>query len=533
MLGPVPEQVDAVIIGAGHNGLVAANLLADAGWDVIVCEATAMAGGAVRSSREVHPDFVTDLFSAFYPLGAGSPVLKALDLEPHGLRWSNAPHVLAHVLPDDRCAVLSRDLDVTAASMETFAPGDGAAWRRLAEQWADIEEAVLGALFTPFPPVRSGAALFGKTGLGDALRLARLGLTSVRRFGDETFDGEGGPILFAGNALHSDLSPEAPGSAVFGWLLSMLGQSVGYPVPVGGAGVLIDALVSRLHAAGGQLRLSTPVDAIAMSHGRARGVRLRDGGTITARRAVLADVGAPLLYEQMVGLENLPGRFLDDLRRFEWDAPTLKLDWALDGPIPWKAAEAGRAGTVHLGADLDGLTRYTADLATGTVPENPFILLGQMTTSDETRSPAGTESAWAYTHLPKGIAFTDDLVRTQVERVEALVERHAPGFRDLKIGSLVQSPADLQRRNPNLVDGAVGGGTSQLHQQLIFRPVTGLGGADTPVPNLYLASASAHPGGGVHGGPGSIAARTALRNDGAYGVLRRRVVRTLMGRIYR
>jgi phytoene dehydrogenase-like protein len=186
-----------------------------------------------------------------------------------------------------------------------------------------------------------------------------------------------------------------------------------------------------------------------------------------------------------------------------------------------------------MGADLDGLTRYTADLATGTVPENPFILLGQMTTSDATRSPAGTESAWAYTHLPKGIAFTDEVIATQVERVEALVERHAPGFRDLKLGSLVQSPVELERRNPNLIDGAVGGGTSQLHQQLVFRPVTGLGGADTPISNLYLASASAHPGGGVHGGPGSIAARTALRNDGAYGVVRRRAVRALMGRIYR
>ena len=527
------EQVDAVVVGAGHNGLVAANLLADAGWDVVVCEATDVAGGAVRSSREIHPDYVTDLFSAFYPLGAGSPVLQALELERHGLQWAHAPHVLAHVLPDDRCAVLDRDVDVTAASLDEFAAGDGDSWRRIAGQWADLEDAILGSLFTPFPPVRSAGRLLRRAGIGDALRLARLGLTSVRRFGEENFAGEGGPILFAGNALHSDLSPEAPGSAVFGWLLCMLGQSVGFPVPVGGAGALIDALVQRLDRVGGQLRLSAPVEAVTVSRGRATGVRLRSGQTITARRAVLADVAAPILFEQLVGLGHLPARFRDDLAKFEWDAPTLKLDWALSGPIPWTATEAGRAGTVHLGADLDGLTRYTADLATKQAPMHPFVLLGQMTTSDATRSPAGTESAWAYTHLPLGIEYTDELVAQQIERVEALIERHAPGFRDLQVASMQQSPADLQRRNPNLVHGAVGGGTSQLHQQLVFRPVTGLGGADTPIPNLYLAGSSAHPGGGVHGGPGSNAARTALRNDGTRGLVRRRAVRSALKRIYR
>ncbi len=527
------EQVDAVVIGAGHNGLVAANLLADAGWDVVVCEATDVAGGAVRSSREIHPDFVTDIFSAFYPLSGSSPILKALELERYGLQWTHAPHVLAHVLPDDRCAVLDRDVDVTAASLDEFAAGDGDSWRRLAAQWADLEDAILGSLFTPFPPVRSGAKLLRQAGIGDALRLARLGLSTVRRFGHENFAGEGGPILFAGNALHSDLSPEAAGSAVYGWLLCMLGQSVGFPVPVGGAGVLIDALVGRLDAVGGQLRLSAPAEAVTLSRGRATGVRLGSGETITARRAVLADVSAPILFEQLVGTEHLPARFRDDLAKFEWDAPTLKIDWALRGPIPWQAAEAGRAGTVHLGVDLDGLTRYTTDLATKTVPQHPFVLLGQMTASDATRSPAGTESAWAYTHLPAGIEYTDELVAEHVERVEALVERHAPGFRELQLGSLRQSPDDLQHRNPNLVHGAVGGGTSQLHQQLVFRPVTGLGGADTPIRNLYLAGSSAHPGGGVHGAPGSNAARTALRNEGPRGVVRRRVVRSAMKRIYR
>ncbi len=526
------ERVDAVVIGAGHNGLVAGCLLADAGWDVVVCEATDVAGGAVRSSREVHPDYVSDLLSAFYPLGAGSPAIKGLNLADHGLQWSHAEKVLAHVFPDNRCAVLSRDVDVTAASLDTFAPGDGDAWRRITDQWNAISPGVLDALFTPFPPVRAGLKLVRKTQAGDLLRLARMGLSSVRRFGEEQFDGDGGPILFAGNAMHSDVSTEGAGSAVYGWLLCMLGQSVGYPVPVGGAGALIDALVRRLESAGGRLRLGQPVERVLSSSGHATGVRLASGETITARRAVLADVTAPILFEQLVGRDRLPARFNDDLDKFEWDTSTLKIDWALNGRIPWTAQGAHGAGTVHLGVDLDGLTRYTGDLATKTVPENPFILFGQMTTSDPTRSPAGTESAWAYTHFPRGVVPTDEIVTTHVARIEKLLEKHAPGFADLVVGRMVQSPADIERRDPALIGGAVGGGTSQLHQQLVFRPVTGLGGADTPLQRLYLASSSAHPGGGVHGAPGANAAITALRSDGAKGLVRRRAIKTAMKHIY-
>jgi phytoene dehydrogenase-like protein len=525
-------NADAVVIGAGHNGLVAATILADAGWDVVVCEATDVAGGAVRSNREVHPDYISDLFSAFYPLGAGSPVLAKLDLERHGLRWNHAPHPLAHVLPDDRCAVLDRNVDVTAASLDTFSRGDGDAWRRIAQQWAQVSPAILGALFTPFPPVRSGLSLVRRAGIGDALRLARMGLSSVRRYGDENFRGEGGPLLFAGNALHADLSPDSAGSAVYGWLLAMMAQTVGYPVPVGGAGMLASALVSRLKSAGGQLRLNSPVDKVLVQRGEARGVRLRGGEQITARRAVLADVGAPILYRQLVGIDHLSAVFQADLAKFQWDTPTLKLDWALTKRIPWIAQDAGDAGTVHLGADMNGLTRYAADLATATVPTEPLILLGQMTTADKTRSPEGTESAWAYTHLPAGVPATEEVVAEQAARVRALLERHAPGFTASIAGELVQGPQDLQDRNPNLVAGAVGGGTSQLHQQLVFRPTTGLGGADTPIPRLYLAGSSAHPGGGVHGGPGSIAATTALRNEGVRGAVRRRVIKAALGRIY-
>jgi phytoene dehydrogenase-like protein len=211
---------------------------------------------------------------------------------------------------------------------------------------------------------------------------------------------------------------------------------------------------------------------------------------------------------------------------------TLKIDWALSDRIAWTARAASQAGTVHLGVDLDGLTDYAADLSTRRVPKRPFVLFGQMTTSDPTRSPEGTESCWAYTHLPRGLAQDADRVAEQVERVTALIEQHAPGFAKTIVGRSVQSPATLEQQNPALVGGAINGGTAQLHQQLVFRPVPGLGGASTPIDRLFLAGSSAHPGGGVHGGPGSNAARTALARAGVLGGARRRVTKALLDRIY-
>jgi phytoene dehydrogenase-like protein len=523
---------DAIVVGSGPNGLVAANLLADAGWDVLVLEANGHPGGAVRSDSSVHPQFVTDLFSAFYPLAAASTVLSRLDLDRHGLRWTHAPTVLAHLFPDGRSVGLWRDAARTAASVESFADGDGAAWLELVGQFERMREPLLQALFRPFPPLLPAVRVARRLGTADLLRFLRSAVTPMRRFGDENFRGEGGPLLIAGNALHVDLGPESAGGALYGWLLTMLGQSVGYPVPVGGAGRLTDALVARLVAHGGDVRTDARVTRIEIVAGRAVGVRMADGSRVAARRAVLADVSAPALYRDLVGLERLPGRLGDDLARFQWDMPTLKVNWALSRPIPWTVETAGGAGTVHLGADLDGLTRYAAQLSTGRIPSDPFLLLGQMTTSDPTRSPDGTESAWAYTHLPEGRHLTAAEVQQHVERMEAVIERHAPGFGDSVLARTVQAPLDLQAADANLHSGAVGGGTSGIHQQLVFRPLPGLGRGETPIDRLYLASASAHPGGGVHGGPGANAARAALLRERARGRVNRKLIDAALRRIY-
>ena len=511
-MGPM-DIADAVVIGAGHNGLVAANELADAGWDVVVLEATGAPGGAVRSAEVTAPGYLNDLFSSYYPLGFASPVLSALDLGDYGLRWRHAPDVLTHLLPDGRAAVLNRDPATTAQSMEAFADGDGERWLRAYAEWRDVSSSMRSALFTPFPPVRGGLALLRTLRIGGALRLARRLVLPTRKLGDEMFEGEGGPVLMAGCALHTDLSPDEAGSAVYGWLLAMLGQEVGWPVPEGGAQRITDALVDRLAARGGQVVYDAPVTRVHVARGKALGVRTANGVDWRARRAVLADVPAPALYLDLVGGAHLPPRLVEDLAHFRWDGSTIKLDWALSGPVPWKNPAAAGAGTVHLGADLDGLAHYAATLATGGVPRNPFLLVGQMTTADPSRSPAGTESLWAYTHLPFRTRWSDAEVRDHAARMEEVLEEHAPGFGRLVVGRHVAGPGDLAEADPSLVGGALGGGTAAAYQQLFLRPIPGLGRADTPVDRLFLASASAHPGGGVHGGPGHNAARAALARD--------------------
>ena len=511
-------MTDAIVVGAGHNGLVAANDLADAGWEVLVLEATSEPGGAVRSAELTLPGYVHDVFSAFYPLGVASPVLRRLDLERHGVRWRRAPLVVAHPT-DAGSALLSTDLDETAASLDGFAKGDGDTWRELYRQWEDVGDDILHALFRPFPPIVPA----GKIALRlrrDLVRFARFALLPVRTLSDERFEGEGGGLLLGGNALHSDLGPESVLSGFFGWLLASLGQQLGFPVPEGGAANLTRALVRRLEKRGGRIVCNMPVKKVIVRDGRAVGVETADGTEIEARRAVLADVPAPSLFLDLVGAEHLPRRVAEDVSRFQWDHATIKVDWALSEPIPWRDEAVRRAGTVHVSRSFDHLTDVSADLAVGRVPRHPFLVMGQLAAADPTRSPAGTETAWAYIHVPRRVRPTgsDDVQGTWderdrdeiVRRIEGEIEHQAPGFRDAIAARHVMLPTDFPTRNPSLVGGAVNGGTAQLYQQLIFRPTPGLARPETPIKRLYLASSSAHPGGGVHGAPGANAARAAL-----------------------
>jgi phytoene dehydrogenase-like protein len=511
---------DAVVIGAGPNGLVAANVLGDAGWTVLVLEANDEPGGAVRTAEVTAPGFRNDLFSAFYPMTAASPVIADLELGDFGLEWSHAPQVLAHPRSGRRAAVLSRDIDVTAAGLEASARGDGDRYRALFEQWCTVSEPLMGSLLRPFPPVRNAARLLRSAGIPGSLELARLALMSVRRMAEENFAGESAGLLFAGNALHADLTPDTSGSALFGWMLVGLGQQYGFPVPVGGAGSITTALVERARSRGVEIVCGQRVTHVEVANGRVAGVTTADG-THVPSRVVLADCDVTTLMTRLVGLDQLPARYVRGVERFQRAASTFKVDWALSDVVPWSDPDVEGAGTVHIADDLDELTLTSAQIAMRRIPDRPFLLLGQMTTSDPARSPPGTESLWAYTHVPQGATsdagddgisgdWTPSDVDAFTARIEQRIEEHAPGFTSRIVGRHVMGPHDFERRNANLVGGDISGGTAQLHQQLVFRPLNGFARAETPIADLFLASASAHPGGAVHGACGANAARAAL-----------------------
>jgi phytoene dehydrogenase-like protein len=406
---------DAVVIGAGHNGLVAANVLADAGWSVVVHEAEDEPGGAVRSGELIEPGFVHDRYSAFYPVGAASPVFRRLGLD---IPWRHGPLVLAHPALDGSCAVLSRRLAETTMGPE---------WPGLMRAWERIEPAILLGLVTPFPQVRAMRLLARELGALRHLRPPR---------------GELADRLLTGNALHTDTPPRRPLGRAFGLLLTALGQRYGFPCVAGGAGTITRLLAERAAARGVELRCGEPLDRIP-----------------PARHAVLAAVD---IWE-LGRLTGRPARTMPD-------PATVKLDWTLDGPVPWSVPTAASAPVVHLGGPRD------------------FVLFGQYSAVDPSRSPAGKETAWAYSH-----ALLDP------DTIEAQVEAHAPGFRSLIRG----------RRVEPLAPGRINLGTARLRNELVLRGQRG--GPATGIAGVYLASASAHPGGGVHGGPGWIAARAALR----------------------
>ncbi len=515
---------DAVVVGAGPNGLVAANLLTDAGWSVLVLEAQDTPGGAVRSDREMSPAYVSDTFSAFYPFAAASPVVRSLRLEEHGLEWRHAPAVLGHPYPDGRWALLHRDRQETARLADAEHPGDGEAWLEMVAQWDRLGDSLLGALLSPMPPVRHALGVLARLPRAGGLGMVQQLLTPAMDLGHAELGGDALRILMAGNAGHADIPLEASGSGLLALIMTMLGQQVGFPVPRGGAVGLTDALVTRLRSRGGGLRCDAEVADVLVRDGRATGVRLRDGERIGARHAVVADVTVPVLFRTLLDPSDVPTRVARHLDRWQPDPATVKVDWALDGKVPWASAPAHAPGTVHVADSREDMASAWAKVAMGVVPSKPFLLMGQMTTADPDRSPPGTESAWGYTHVPQRMvqdeggeggevsgAWGHDDTERFADRMQARIERLAPGFGSRVVARRVLGPHELQARNANLVGGAVGGGTQQLHQQLVFRPVPGMWGrAETGVGGLYLASASAHPGGGVHGGPGGNAARAAL-----------------------
>jgi len=494
---------DALVVGSGPNGLAAAITLAQAGRRVLVLEANDRPGGAVATEELTLPGFRHDTFSSVYPAGAASPVFTSMGLERHGLRWIHPVACLAHPLPDGRAVALYRDVDRTAASLDRIQAGDGERWRAFAAPLVRHFDALRDTMLGGFPPVRGSLRLTAGLGPRGIFDFARLLATGAQQLGERMFQGDGSRAWLYGSALHSDVPPTGRGSAIAAAYMNLLGHGAGWPSPAGGAGSLVDALVSYLHELGGTVRTGARVTKFAVERNRVVGVELA-GGERLAAPLVIADV-MPGALARLAG-DALPARYARALRRYRLGPATLKLDWALDGEIPWTAPEAHEAGTVHVGGSAHEVLQATA--LSDRLPERPFMLLGQQSLADRTRAPAGKHTAWAYTHGSHAVDWTAERDR-HVERMEAQVERFAPGFRERILARHVLGPADLEARNANLVGGDVGGGSYALGQ-VLFRPVPSLAPYRTPVRGLYIGSAATFPGGGVHGVPGHAAARLAL-----------------------
>jgi phytoene dehydrogenase-like protein len=484
-------MADAIVVGAGPNGLSAAITLAQAGRSVLVLEARDRPGGAVATDELTLPGFRHDTFSAVYPAAAASPVFARLPLERHGLRWVHPRWCMAHVLDGGRAAALGRDPGETAATLDALHPGDGQAWVGFAAPFLRRLRAVRNTVLSGFPPVRGPAELLARGGLRSLLEFTRLLFMPAEALARELFRDGGSRAWLYGSAMHGDVPPTGAGSAVAAAYLNLLGHGFGWPSPEGGAARLAEALVGVLREAGGAVRCGAPVERVVVERGRVRGVALAGGERVPAK-LVIADT-TPHGLLQLAG-DALGGRYATALRRFRYGPSTLKLDWALSGPIPWEAEEARGAGTVHVGG------REEEVIGGG----RPFLLCGQQSVADPTRAPAGQHTAWAYTHASHDADWDG-----WVERVEAHIERFAPGFRDRILARHVLRPAELEARNPNLVHGDVGAGSYEL-DQVIFRPLPSLVPYRTPVRGLFLGSASTFPGGAVHGVPGHAAARLAL-----------------------
>jgi phytoene dehydrogenase-like protein len=499
------EHVDAIVIGAGPNGLTAAIRLAKAGRSVVVCEAQDAIGGAVKTQELTLPGFRHDRFSAVYPAAAASPVFRRMPLAEHGLEWVHPEAAMAHPMPDGRAGALYRDLGRTAESLNELRAGDGDAWQRWAspyvEHFAAVRQMVLGS----FPPMVGGLRFALGMRLEGTLDFARLLFLPAQQLAQELFMSSHARAWLYGSVLHGDVPPSEPGSAIAGAYLQLLGHAAGWPSPRGGAGALTDALASYLRSLNGEIRVSTPITRIVSDGRRVLGVITAGGGRLQA--PIVVAITSPHALLDLVG-DRMPSGYATKVARFRYGPRTVKVDWALDGPVPWKAQEARAAGTVHVGGEPDAVAAQTTAVRENRIPERPFLLFGQQSVADPSRAPAGKHTAWAYTRVPQRMTGAQAAIE-HAERMTDQVERFAPGFRDLVLARHVQGPEDLEAGDANLVGGDVGGG-SYVIDQTIFRPIPALVPYATPLKGLWLGSASTFPGGAVHGVPGWAAAGYAL-----------------------
>lgn len=469
------ERYDAVIVGAGPNGLTAALVLARAGLSVLVLEAKSKIGGGCRTAELTLSGFHHDVCAAIHPMGVLSPVFRELGLEKFGLEWVQTPAPLAHPLPDGRAAVLRYSLDETARQLGA----DANVWRKTFAPYLANSAAFFSDILRPIR-IPAHPWLMAKFGL-IALRSAQ---GAIRRFRTEE-----ARALFTGCAAHAILPLNRAGTASFGLVLALAAHAIGWPCARGGSQAIIDSLERGLREHGTSIETDRQVRSLS---------------DIPPSKVVLFDLSPRQLAE--IAGSHLPSGYVRRLREFQFGPGVFKVDWALNGPIPWKHPSCALAATVHVGGTAEEIIRSEHEMGTGHVPEHPFVLVAQQSMFDHTRAPSGKHTGWAYCHVPAGC--TTDMT----ERIERQIDRFAPGFRDLILARHTLSPAQYEDYNPNLIGGDIGGGANTL-AQFLFRPFPRWNPYSTPDPRLFLCSSSTPPGGGVHGMCGYWAAKTVLRTQ--------------------
>jgi phytoene dehydrogenase-like protein len=464
---------DGVVVGSGPNGLAAAITLAQAGRSVLVVEAAETVGGGVRSAELTLPGFVHDVCSAIHPLAQASPFFRGLLLGEHGFELLQPPAPLAHPLDDGTAVLLERSVDETAGGLGA----DADAYRKLMAPLVERSEHLESFVLAPSPFTRHPliAARFGLLALRSAVGLAK------------RFEGERARALFAGLAAHSIQDLHRSPTASFGIVLGLFAHTRGWPLVRGGSQRLADALAAYLRSLGGEIETGRQVEST---------------DELPEARVTMLDI-TPRQVLRLAG-HRLPGRYVRALRRYRYGPGVFKVDWALDGPVPWTAEGCARAATIHVGGTLEEIAASETAVWRGDEPVRPFVLVAQQSLFDETRAPDGKHTLWAYCHVPNGSSVD------MTERIEAQIERFAPGFRELILERSARGPGEVEQYNQNYVGGDINGGVQDL-RQLYTRPVARLDPYSTPVDGLYICSSSTPPGGGVHGLCGYYAARSAMK----------------------
>jgi phytoene dehydrogenase-like protein len=467
------ESYDVVVVGSGPNGLAAGIVLAEKGCSVLVIEARDTVGGGTRTAELTLPGFLHDVCSAIHPLALSSPFFRSLASKMDGLEWIHPEIPLAHPLDDGTAVLLYRSVQATSETLGT----DGGRYRRLmnplAANWEKICDDVLGPLSFPHHP----------------LSLARFGIFAVRSvkgLAKTLFKGERARALMAGMGGHSVMPLERLGSAAVGLSVCVSGHAVGWPIAGGGSQRIADAMSEYFRSLGGRVVTGVKVDSV---------------DDLPPARAILLDVTPRQMLEMV---KDLPRRHQRRLERYKYGPGVFKVDWALEAPVPWKAAECARAGTLHIGGTLEEIAAAERASWNGENPERPFVIFAQQSIFDPTRAPTGKHTAWGYCHVPNGSTFD------MTDRIEAQIERFAPGFRSRIMARSVMSPADYEQYNPNYIGGDILGGAQHLRKLLGGLPI-GRGPYATPVKGIYLCSSATPPGGGVHGMCGYHAAQAAWR----------------------